>query len=150
MSDNSRRKLLTGAVSAMAVAGAAGSAQAQGKTEKKVIRSGPKPPKPPMFSAAVQFGNLLFLQGIGYHKEGDIKVHTEGVLAEIKKQLEAAGSSMEKVLKCTVYLADGKDYAAMNEVYQGKFGDDPPVRTTIAAAWVPGNSLVEIDVIAYV
>ena len=43
-----------------------------------------------------------------------------------------------------------KDYAAMNEVFQGKFGDDPPVRTTVAAAWIPGNSLVEIDVIAYV
>ena len=134
----------------MAAAGAAGSASAKAKIEKKVIRSGPKPPKPPLFSQTVQYGNLLFLQGVGYHKEGDIKVHTEGVLADIKKQLEAAGSSMEKVLKCTVYLADGKDYAAMNEVFQGKFGEDPPVRTTVAAAWVPGNSLVEIDVIAYV
>jgi 2-iminobutanoate/2-iminopropanoate deaminase len=150
MSDKSRRKLITGAVTAMAAAGAAGSAKAQGTTEKKVIRSGPKPDKPPLFSGAVQYGNLLFLSGIGYHKEGDIKVHTEGVLDEIKKQLEAAGSSMNKVLKCTVYLAYGNDYKAMNEVFQGKFGDDPPVRTTVAAAWVPGNSLVEIDVIAYV
>ncbi|MDQ1473562.1 MAG: 2-iminobutanoate/2-iminopropanoate deaminase, partial [Bryobacterales bacterium] len=129
MSDNSRRKLLTGAVTAMAAAGAVGSAKAKGKTEKKVIRSGPKPAKP-MFSPAVQYGNLLFLSGVGYHKEGDIKVHTEGVLADIGQQLEAAGSSMTKVLKCTVYLADAKDFGAMNEVFQGKFGDDPPVRTT--------------------
>ena len=72
------------------------------------------------------------------------------MLAEIKKQLEAAGSSMDKVLKCTVFLADGKDYEAMNKAYEGKFGDEPPVRTTVAAAWIPGNSLIEIDVIAYV
>ena len=56
---------------------------------------------------------------------------------------------MDKVLKCNVYLNDLKDYDAMNEVYQGSFGDEPPVRTTIAAAGgIPGNSLVEIDVIA--
>ncbi|MCL4488969.1 MAG: RidA family protein, partial [Chloroflexi bacterium] len=66
----------------------------------------------------------------------------------IKEQLESAGSSMEKVLKCNVYLKDLKDFAAMNEVFLGKFGPEPPVRTTIAAAGVPGNSLVEIDVIA--
>jgi 2-iminobutanoate/2-iminopropanoate deaminase len=70
-------------------------------------------------------------------------------LGEIKKQLEAAGSSMEKVLRCTVFLADIKDLTAFNEVYVGKFGDDPPTRSTIAAA-IPANSLVEIDVIAYI
>jgi 2-iminobutanoate/2-iminopropanoate deaminase len=56
---------------------------------------------------------------------------------------------MDKVLKCSVFLNDLKDYAGMNEAYQGKFGPEPPVRTTIAAAGgIPGNSLVEIDVIA--
>jgi enamine deaminase RidA (YjgF/YER057c/UK114 family) len=55
---------------------------------------------------------------------------------------------MEKVLKASVYLADIKDWAAMNEVFQGRFGAEPPVRTTIAASGIPGNSLVEIDVIA--
>jgi enamine deaminase RidA (YjgF/YER057c/UK114 family) len=55
---------------------------------------------------------------------------------------------MEKVMKATVYLAHGEDYKAMNEVFQGAFGDEPPVRTTVAAAWIPGDSLVEIDVIA--
>jgi 2-iminobutanoate/2-iminopropanoate deaminase len=144
---NTRRKLIAGAVSAVA----ATSANAKTKLEKKVIRSGPKPATPPLFSGAVQFGNLLFLSGVGYHKEGDITVHTEGVLAETKKQLEAAGSSMNKVLKCTVFLANGADYKAMNDVFRGKFGDDPPVRTTVAAAWIPtGDSLLEIDVIAYV
>jgi 2-iminobutanoate/2-iminopropanoate deaminase len=92
---------------------------------------------------------LLFLSGVGYHEAGDIKVHTKGVLDSLEKQLIAAGSSMEKVLKCNVYLNDLKDYAAMNEVFKGRFGSEPPVRTTVAlAGGVPGNSLVEIDVIA--
>ena len=58
---------------------------------------------------------------------------------------------MEKVLKCSVFLNDLKDYAGMNEMFKGRFGDNPPVRTTIAAAGgIPGDSLVEIDVIAYI
>jgi enamine deaminase RidA (YjgF/YER057c/UK114 family) len=144
MPQNSRRKILTGAVAAVAATGAAGAANARTRPEKKVFGKGP------LFSSAVQYGNLLFLAGIGYHQQGDIKVHTEGVLAEVKKQLEGAGSSMEKVLKVTVFLADLKDYAAMNDVFRGKFGDNPPVRTTVSVAGVPGNSLVEMDVIAYI
>ena len=50
----------------------------------------------------------------------------------------------------TVYLANKDDFAGMSAVFQGKFGDEPPVRTTIAAAWVPGDSLVEMDCIAYI
>jgi enamine deaminase RidA (YjgF/YER057c/UK114 family) len=100
-------------------------------------------------SGTVAYGNLLFISGVGYHKEGDITVHTKAVLDSIKQQLESAGSSMNKVLKCNVYLNDLKDYEAMNKVYDGSFGDEPPARTTIAAAGgIPGNSLVEIDVIA--
>jgi len=57
---------------------------------------------------------------------------------------------MEKCLKCNVYLADLKDREAMTEVFTGRFGSEPPVRTTVAVAGVPGNSLVEIDVIAYI
>ena len=57
---------------------------------------------------------------------------------------------MDKVLKCNVYLNDLADYQAMNDVFRGRFGENPPVRTTIAAAGgIPGNSLVEIDVIAF-
>ena len=152
MSQTNRRKFLTGGVAAgSAVAATATTAQAQTSPTKRVIyRNGKKPEKTPLFNSTVAYGNLLFIAGVGYHQEGDIKVHTKGVLDQIEKQLEAAGSSMSKVLKVNVYLADLKDYADMNEVYQGRFGDDPPVRTTIAAAGVPGNSKVEIDVIAYV
>jgi enamine deaminase RidA (YjgF/YER057c/UK114 family) len=153
MSTTNRRKFLGSGVAAAAAATAAAvPAAAQEKATKKVIyRNGKKPDKTPLFNGTVTYGNLLFIAGVGYHSEGDIKVHTKNVLDSIKKQLEGAGSSMEKVLKCNVYLNDLKDYAGMNEIYQGSFGDEPPVRTTIAAAGgIPGNSLVEIDVIAYV
>ena len=103
----------------------------------------------PLFSSAVKHGNTLYIAGKGAHFEGDIKDHTDHVLKEIEKALIKNGSSMEKVLKVNVYLADLADYKAMNEVYRGRFGKTPPVRTTVATyGGVPGNSLVEIDCIA--
>lgn len=153
MSKSNRRNFMGKSAVVAAGAGVAAStaAVAQPKLEKRVIyANGKKPEGTPRFSGMVAYGNLLFLSGVGYHKEGDIKVHTENVLAQIKKNLEAAGSSMEKVLKASVFLADLKDYEAMNEVWQGKFGPEPPVRTTVSVAGVPGKSLVEIDVIAYI
>ena len=143
-----RRKALTGAVAA-ALAGTA-TGKAAEKLEKKVHYQGEPPKKTPLFSSAVSYGNLLFIAGKGAHFEGDIKAHTQRVLDDIQKELENAGSSMEKVLKCNVYLADLKDYQAMNEVFLGRFGEKPPVRTTVSVAGVPGNSLVEMDVIAYI
>lgn len=151
MSGANRRTFIgRGVAVAAAATAAAAPGKAQEKATKKVIyRNGKKPEKPPLFSGTVSYGNLIFISGVGYHQDGDIKVHTKGVLDQIKRQLESVGSSMEKVLKCNVYLNDLKDYAAMNEVFLGSFGNEPPVRTTIAAAGgIPGNSLVEIDVIA--
>ncbi len=105
-----------------------------------------------MYSGAVAYGNMLFLSGVGYHKPGSIEDHTHGVLDEIKKTLENAGSSLQKCLKVSVFLNDLKDYDRMNVVYRSfNWGDIAPVRTTVApAAGIPGNSLVEIDVIAYI
>ena len=112
-------------------------------------KDGKRPEKTPLFSGVVSYGNLVFISGIGAHFEGDIKAHTKHVLDEMQKKLEGVGSSMEKVLKVNVYLNDLKDYAGMNEVFLGRFGPEPAVRTTIAAAGgIPGNSLVEIDCIA--
>ena len=143
----SRRGVILGA----AAAAAAVPAMAQTAPTKKVHRKGPKPAKTPLFNSAVSYGNLLFIAGKGAHFEGDIKSHTKKVLDDIQMELEDAGSSMTKVLKCNVYLNDLKDYAGMNEVFLGRFGEEPPVRTTIAAAGgLPGNSLVEIDVIAFI
>jgi 2-iminobutanoate/2-iminopropanoate deaminase len=146
MTTKSRRSFLKkAAVAAPVAALAARPAQAQEAPVKKVLRGGK------LFSGVVSYGNLLFISGIGAHFEGDIKSHTKHVLDEIEKALKLGGSSMEKVLKVNVYLNDLKDYQGMNEVFAGRFGAQPGVRTTIAAAGgIPGNSLVEIDCIAYI
>ena len=146
MPTNSRRRFIAAAAASTGVA----AAQTSGPAKKVHYRNG-KPKGTPLFSGAVSYGNLLFIAGKGAHVPGDIKSHTKIVLDEIQKELENAGSSMDKVLKCNVYLNDLKDYAEMNETFKGRFGQEPPVRTTIAAAGgIPGNSLVEIDVIAYI
>jgi enamine deaminase RidA (YjgF/YER057c/UK114 family) len=158
MPDKSRRGLLTkGAAAAAGAAMLAGGADAKtrpAKVEKRSPYPAPNPPpaKPPMYSRAVAFGNMLFLSGVGYHKPGTIQDHTRGVLDEISRNLEEAGSSLQKCLKVNVYLNDLKDYAAMNEVYfTYHWGEVPPVRTTVSpAAGIPGNSLIEIDCIAYI
>jgi 2-iminobutanoate/2-iminopropanoate deaminase len=142
------------AVAAAAVASAARPARAADPAADKPVKrvlyeGGKKPEKTPLFSGVVTFGNLVFVSGIGAHFEGDITSHTKHVLDEMQKKLELAGSSMEKVLKVNVYLNDLKDYKGMNDVFLGRFGPEPGVRTTIAAAGgIPGNSLVEIDCIA--
>jgi enamine deaminase RidA (YjgF/YER057c/UK114 family) len=106
----------------------------------------------PMFSNSTKLGNLVFIAGKGAHFSGDIKSHTEAVLKDLEAELVKAGSSMEKVLKVSVFLNDIADFDGMNSVYKGRFGSKPPVRTTVAVAkgGVPGNSLVEMDCIAYV
>ncbi len=152
MSKTGRRSFL-GKGAAVAAAGVAAAVPAAAQANpKRVVHwaDGKAPTTPQLFSPAVSYGNLLFLSGIGAHFEGDIKAHTKHVLDEIKTKLESCGSSMDKVLKCNVYLADLKDYKAMNEVFLGSFGSEPPVRTTVSVAGVPGNSLIEIDVIAFV
>jgi 2-iminobutanoate/2-iminopropanoate deaminase len=153
MTQTTRRRFL--AVPAAAAAGVAvpalANVQAQAPAPAKKVhwRDGKRPEKPPRLSGVGSNGNHVLIYGIGAHFEGDIKAHTDHVLKEIQKRLEEVGSSMEKVLKVNVYLNDLKDYAAMNEVFLGRFGAEPGVRTTIAAAGgIPGNSLVEIDCIA--
>ena len=152
---NRRTFIRRGAAAAAGVTAVAMPTTAAAQTEKPVkkvhYRNGKKPEKTPRFNSTVSYGNLLFIAGVGYHSAGDIKVHTKAVLDQIQEQLESVGSSMDKVLKCNVYLNDLKDYDGMNEMFQGRFGPEPPVRTTIAAAGgIPGNSLVEIDVIAVI
>jgi 2-iminobutanoate/2-iminopropanoate deaminase len=107
----------------------------------------------PLFSASTKWQNLVFISGTGAHVAPfEIKAHTDIVLKGLEASLVKAGSSMEKVLKVTVYLNDIADYKGMNEVYKGRFGKNPPVRTTVAVAkgGVPGDSLVEMDCIAYI
>jgi enamine deaminase RidA (YjgF/YER057c/UK114 family) len=120
------------------------------KTEKEVFNI-VTDQEVPLFSGHVKYGGLVYIAGKGAHVAPfEIKAHTDIVLKELEKELIKAGSSMEKVLKVTVYLNDIADYKAMNEVYRGRFGKNPPVRTTVAVAkgGVPGDSLVEMDCIA--
>jgi len=161
MQKQSRRNLLkNAATAAVAVTGGAAlfnsaEAQTSGKPEKKSYpiktNADNAAAAPPLFSSAVSYGNLLFLAGVGAHFKGTIEEHTKHVLDELEQNLIGAGSSMEKVLKVNVYLNDINDWAKMNTVYAGRWGKVPPVRTTIApAGGIPGNSLVEIDLIAYI
>ena len=120
-------------------------------TGKKEVFSIVTDQEVPLFSGSTKYGGLVFIAGKGAHVAPfEIKAHTEIVLKELEKELIKAGSSMEKVLKVTVYLNDINDYKAMNEVYKGRFGKNPPVRSTVAVAkgGVPGDSLVEMDCIA--
>ena len=165
MPNQSRRNMLkNSAAAAAAITGSAiVAATAEAKTpkletpklEKKSYSTHPNTDNAnapaPLFSSAVSYGNLLFLAGVGAHFQGTVEEHTKHVLDELEKNLIAAGSSMEKVLKVNVYLNDINDWAKMNTVYAGRWGKIPPVRTTVApAGGIPGNSLVEIDLIAYI
>lgn len=106
----------------------------------------------PLFSGYTKLGNLVFISGRGDRLEGDIKVHTDNVLKVIEGELKKAGSSMEKVLKVNVYLNDMNDFQGMNEVYRGRFGKNPPVRTTVACpgGLPPADAFIQMDCIAYI
>ena len=140
------------AISKNAVAAPAVAAPAA-PTDEKIVGDVITFQQIPLFSSSTKLGNMVFIAGVGAHVEPfEIKAHTEIVLKELEKQLIKAGSSMEKVLKVSVFLDDIANWAPMNEVYAGRFGKNPPVRTTVAVAkgGVPGNSLVEMDCIAYI
>ncbi len=107
------------------------------------------------YSQAVKAGGFIFVSGqIAIDPatqqviEGDISAQTERVLKNVAAVLKAAGSSLEKVVKTTVFLKSMAEFAAMNEVYGKFFSSQPPARSTVEAARLPKDVLVEIDVIA--
>jgi 2-iminobutanoate/2-iminopropanoate deaminase len=157
MSQNTRRTFLTAAVPALALAAPVAAQQnaAATPTRKRVYRTSTGPFKkdgPPLYSQELSFGNLVFVsgKGAGVDFKGDIRAHTTRVLDLMEESLKSAGSSMDKVLKVTVYLTDMKDYDGMNETYLGRFGSEPPVRTTVAVTAIPDRTLVEMDCIAQI
>lgn len=123
-------------------------------TREAVVTAGaPKAIGP--YSQAVRIGNLLFCSGqipldpaTGELVAGDIAAQTRRVFANLGAVLAEAGLGFEAVAKTTVYLADMKDFAAMNEVYATYFSQPAPARSTIQAAALPRNARVEIDIIA--
>jgi len=148
-----RRSVIASFFASVAAAGAGLFGVAHAQTNELVKKTStdnqPAGDKPPMFSSWVTYGNLVFIAGKGHHTPGDITAHTTSVLDQLEAELKKAGSSMDKVLKVNVYLADLADYDAMNAVFRGRFGAHPPVRTTVACyGGIPGASLVEIDCIA--
>jgi 2-iminobutanoate/2-iminopropanoate deaminase len=116
----------------------------------------PKAPKAiGPYSAALRAGQLLFISGqvpldpdTGMMIDGDIGTQTRQVLQNIGALLEAAGLSLQHVVRTTVFLADMNDFAAMNETYRAFFVEPYPARSTIQAARLPRDARVEIDVIA--
>ncbi len=114
---------------------------------------GPKPIGP--YSQAIKSNGFLFVSGqvaldpqTGEFVGADVRQQTERVLENLKGILEAAGASFHHVVKTTVFLKDMNDFAAMNEVYARYFAAAPPARSTVQAARLPKDALVEIELIA--
>ena len=106
------------------------------------------------YSQAIALGGVLYTSGQipldknGNFVEGDIKVQTTQVLENLKQVLQAGGSSLDRVVKTTVFLANMDDFVAFNEVYAKFFGEHKPARSTIAVKTLPKNALVEIECVA--
>ena len=122
---------------------------------RRVVKTGEAPQAIGPYSQAVVAGGLVFASGqipidprTGEFVEGGIAEQTEQVLRNLSKVLEAAGTSLGRVVKTTVFLADMNDFAAMNEVYARHFAEDAPARSTVEAARLPRDARVEIDAVA--
>ena len=122
---------------------------------KKIVATDRAPKAIGPYSQAVIHNGIAYLSGqipldaaTGQLIEGDIAAQTERVLENLKAVLEAAGGSLGAVLKTTVFLRDMGDFPKMNEVYGRYFPENPPARSTVQAAKLPRDVMVEIDAIA--
>ena len=125
--------------------------------EKTVVRTeaAPAPFQGAPYNQAIRVGELVFVAGqLGLEPgdkavEGDITQQTEQVMRNLTVILEAAGSSLDRLVKTTVFLQHLDDFAAMNEVYARHVGDHPPARSTVEVAKLPSGGLVEIEAVAH-
>ncbi len=122
---------------------------------KTVILSLDAPKPASAYSQAIQTGSLLFLAGQipidplnGQLVTGDITAETDRVIENLRAVLNAAGASLENVLKTTVYLTDAGDFTAFNTAYARHFTDRPPARSTVVVRGLPLGARVEIEAIA--
>jgi len=123
---------------------------------RRVIRTdkAPAPFQGAPYSQAIAHGGLVFVSGQvgvdpgGNMVEGGIAEQTEQVMKNLSAILEAAGTSLQSVVKATIFLADLGDFQAMNEVYARHMGDEPPARATFQVAALPAGAVVEIEMIA--
>jgi len=127
--------------------------------EKSVVRTeaAPTPFQGAPYSQAIRAGDLVFVSGQLALKPGDkalsgatIEEQTEQVFANLRAILEEAGSSLDRLVKTTVYLQNLDDFQAMNAVYAQHVGDRPPARATVEVAKLPSGALVEIEAIAVI
>ena len=109
------------------------------------------------YSQAIRAGGFVFASGqiptdpaTGEFVKGGVAEQTEQVLKNLAAVLEAAGTGLDKVVKTTVFLADMKEFAQMNEVYARFFTEAPPARATVAAAGLPRDARVEIQAVALI
>ena len=126
---------------------------------KDVVRTeaAPAPFQGAPYSQAIKAGGFVFVSGQLSLKPGekelsagDIAAQTEQVFANLRAILQEAGSSLDNLVKTTVFLQNLGDFAAMNEVYAKHVGERPPARSTVEAAKLPSGALVEIEAIAVV
>src|SRR5690349_6826149 len=106
------------------------------------------------YSQAIKANGFVFVSvqipidpNTGEFVDGGIQVQSEQVMKNLSVVLEASGSSLDQVVKTTVFLADMQDFAAMNEIYGAFFRENPPARATVAAAGLPRNARVEIEAV---
>lgn len=106
------------------------------------------------YSQAIRVGEMIYTSGQialtpeGVMLENDVVIQTRQVLKNLSAVLEAAGSSLDGVVKTTIFLASMDDFAVVNEIYAEAFGEHKPARSTVAVKTLPKNALVEIDAIA--
>ncbi|MFQ5593022.1 MAG: RidA family protein [Anaerolineae bacterium] len=125
--------------------------------EREVIRTEGAPAPVGPYSQAIRVDNSIFTAGqigldptTGKLVDGDIQAQTRQVLQNLSAVLEAAGTSLDKVVKTTVFLSDLNDFGAMNEVYAEFFTDHPPARSAVQVARLPLDALIEIEAVAIV
>ena len=125
--------------------------------DKRVIRTeaAPAPFQGAPYNQAIVVGELVFVAGqLGLEPgdtaiEGDVATQTGQALSNLAAILQAAGSSMENLVKTSVFLVDLADFQAMNEVYASRVGDRPPARSTFEVAALPSGARVEIEAVAH-
>ncbi|KAJ5778240.1 hypothetical protein N7520_001486 [Penicillium odoratum] len=123
--------------------------------QKQPIISSNAPAPPPFLSQAILMGDFVFCSGqVGCHPEtgvlltGSIGDRTKQILSNLQAVLEAAGTTLDNVVKCNIYLTSMSDYAAVNEVYAATFTKPAPARTCVCVKELPLGTDVEIECIA--
>jgi 2-iminobutanoate/2-iminopropanoate deaminase len=129
----------------------------ENKMNREIVQTDKAPKAIGPYAQAIIANGFVYTAGqipldpaTGAIVEGGITAQTRRVLENLKSVLEAAGSSLDRVVKATVFLRQMADFAAMNEVYADYFGDVRPARSTVAVAELPRSALIEIDLVALI